>query len=68
MTPCILVGRRGYHTTRLLISEYRNFDTKRRENSDLTVATFTLKSSAECQYIVSYIFGQVSSTGVLIIP
>jgi hypothetical protein len=37
------------------------FDTERRENSDLTVATFTLKSLAECQYIVSCIFGQVSS-------
>jgi hypothetical protein len=61
MTPCILVGRRGYHTTRRLISEYRDFDTERRESSDLTVATFTLKSSTECQYIVSSVFGQVIS-------
>jgi hypothetical protein len=36
------------------------FDTERRENSDLTVATFALKSSAGCQYIVSSVFGQVS--------
>jgi len=57
MTPCILVGRRGYQTTRRLISEYCNFDTEWRESSDLTVATLTLKSSAEYQYIVSSIFG-----------
>lgn len=61
MTPCILVGRRGCQTPSRLTSEYRNFDTERRENSDLTVATFTLKSSAECQYIVSSICGQVIS-------
>jgi hypothetical protein len=50
MTPCILVGRRGYQTTRRLISEYCNFDTGQREDSDLPVATFTLKSSAVSVY------------------
>jgi hypothetical protein len=58
MTPCILVG---CQTTRRGISEYHTFGTEQRENSYLTVATFTLKSSAECRYIVSYTFGHFSS-------
>jgi hypothetical protein len=61
MTPCILVGRRGCQTIPRGISEYNYLNTEQREDSYLTVATFTSKSSAECQYIVSYKFGHFSS-------